>query len=100
MGPISSNASTASGTAFTEIWNGRRGELAKVPWPKAPRRRFTLGVSCYAAHSCEAVGADSTDPVTATDPSTDAVAVSFNGTAGTLQAVPAPPRATRMCSAT
>ena len=37
-----------------------------------------------------AVGADSTDPVTATDPSVDAVAVSCNGTTGTLQALTAP----------
>ena len=45
-------------------------------------------MSCYAAHSCEAVGEDGAS-ASETSPG-DAAAVSFNGTAGTLQAVPAP----------
>ena len=73
-------------TAFTEIWNGKSWRLGTVRWPKGDSDS-TLGVSCYAAHSCEAVGADGrggeTSPV-------DAAAVAFHGTTGTLQAVPAP----------
>ena len=55
---------------------------------------MAFGLSCYAAHSCEAVGLDGP----AAENASDAVAVSFNGTAGKLQSVPAPPRATRTCS--
>jgi hypothetical protein len=71
-------------TAFTEIWNGKTWQLAKVAWPKGDTYSFTMGVSCYAAHSCEAVGMDGEKSFV------DAAAVSFNGTAGTLQAAPAP----------
>ena len=88
LGPIGSSATT--GTAFTEIWNGKTWQLAKVAWPKGAVYSFTLGVSCYAAHSCEAVGEGGASAV-ATSPF-DAVAVSFNGTAGRVQAVPAPPK--------
>ncbi len=77
------NASTA--TAFTEIWNGKTWRLAKVTWPKGADDSTTIGVSCYTARSCEAVGVD------AIGTSVRAAAVSFNGTTGTLQAVPAPP---------
>jgi len=87
---LSSSASTASVGSFTEIWNGSAWQLASTPWPAGSTEAITLGISCHAAHSCEAVGGDSTDPVTATDPSVDAVAVSYNGTTGTLQALTAP----------
>jgi hypothetical protein len=83
---------TSSGTpslsAFTEIWNGKTWQLAKATWPKGTALSVTLGVSCYAAHSCEAVGIDSAS--TAETAPFDAAAVSFNGTAGVVQAVPAP----------
>jgi hypothetical protein len=79
--------SATSSTAFTEIWNGKSWQLAKVTWPKAVASTFTTGVSCYAAHSCEAVGEDAANA--AMSPF-DAAAVSFHGTAGTVQAVPAP----------
>jgi hypothetical protein len=88
LGPIGSSSST-NGTAFTEIWNGKAWQLAKVALPKAVKSSFTLGVSCYTARTCEAVGEDGAGAKTSPF---DAVAVSFNGTAGTLQAVPAPPK--------
>ena len=87
---VSSSASTAGEESFTEIWNGSAWELAKTPWPAGTTEALALGISCYAAHSCEAVGADSTDAVTAADPSVEAAAMSFNGTTGTLQALTAP----------
>jgi hypothetical protein len=88
LGPIDS--STDKSTAFTEIWNGKAWQLAKVAWPKSLVYTFTLGVSCYAAHSCEAVGEDGASAAQ-TSPF-DAVGVSLNGTAGTVQVVPAPPK--------
>jgi hypothetical protein len=87
---VGSSASTASVGSFTEIWNGSAWQLASTPWPADTTEAIALGISCHAAHLCEAVGADSTDPVTATDPSVDAVAVSYNGTTGMLQALTAP----------
>ena len=77
-------------TAFTEIWNGKAWQLGKVAWPKGTAESFTLGVSCYAAHSCEAVGMDGAS--TAATAPFDAAAVSFTGTAGALQTVPTPPK--------
>jgi hypothetical protein len=75
-------------TAFTEIWNGKTWRLGKVTWPKGDSDSIQ-GVSCYGAHACEAVGVDGSggeaSPV-------DAAAVAFNGTTGTLQAVPTPPK--------
>jgi hypothetical protein len=88
LGDVSS--SSASTTAFTEIWNGKTWQLAKVAWPKGDPYSFTMGVSCYAAHSCEAAGMDGAND-SETSPY-DAAAVSIHGTAGTLQAVPAPPK--------
>jgi hypothetical protein len=82
LGDVSS--SSASMTAFTEIWNGKTWLLAQVAWPKGDAYSFTLGVSCYAAHSCEAVGIDGAKSFI------DAAAASFHGTAGRLQAVPPP----------
>jgi hypothetical protein len=73
-------------TAFTEIWNGRTWRLGTVTWPKGDSDSL-LGVSCYAAHACEAVGADTSGGETS---SVDAAAVAFDGTTGTLQAVPTP----------
>ena len=87
LGPITNSSATR---AFTEIWNGKAWQLAKVTWPKATASSITTGVSCYAAHTCKAVGEDS-----ASDSETspyDAAAVSFNGALGTVQAVPAPPK--------
>jgi hypothetical protein len=76
----------SSTTAFTEIWNGKAWQVGKVTWPKGTADSLTTGVSCYGAHTCEVVGAAGADFST----SFDAAAVSFNGTAGTLQAVPPP----------
>ena len=81
------STSATSSTAFTEIWNGKSWQLAKVTWPKGVASTFTTGVSCYGAHSCEAVGEDAAN---AEMSPADAAAVSFDGTAGTVQAVPAP----------
>jgi hypothetical protein len=72
-------------TAFTEIWNGKRWQLGTVTWPKGIVS-YATSVSCYAAHSCEAVGVDGAN----FGASFDAAAMSFNGTAGVLQAVPTP----------
>ena len=85
-----SAADTAGQTAFTEVWNGRTWRLATTAWPKGAALSFMFGVSCYGARSCQAVGLDA-----ASDAGTapfDAAAVSLNGTAGTVQAVPAPSR--------
>jgi hypothetical protein len=82
------SGSTASLTAFTEVWNGKTWQLAKVAWPKGIRESLMFSVSCYAAHSCEAVGIDAAS--TADTAPADAAAVSFNGATGTLQSVPAP----------
>jgi hypothetical protein len=87
-GDPTSSSGTPSLSAFTEIWNGKTWQLAKVTWPKGTAESALLGVSCYAAHSCEAVGIDGAS-VADTAPF-DAAAVSFNGTAGVVQAVPAP----------
>ena len=57
LGNVSSGNATTS-TGFTEIWNGTTWQLAKVTWPKGTADSVLVGVSCYAAHSCEAVGAD------------------------------------------
>jgi hypothetical protein len=86
LGNITGNS--ASAAAFAEIWNGKTWQLGKVTWPKGVVDSFTMGVSCYAAHSCEAVGVDGAS--TADNAPADAFAMSFNGTAGTLQTVPAP----------
>jgi hypothetical protein len=86
VGPITSSTTTDS-TAFTETWNGRTWQVAKVTWPKAVKSSTTTGVSCYAAHSCEAVGQVAAN---AEMSPSDAASVSFNAAAGTVQAVPAP----------
>jgi hypothetical protein len=57
-----------------------------VAWPKGAQSIF-FGVSCYGAHSCETVGEGS---ASAKATSGYAMAVSYQGTAGTVQAVPAP----------
>jgi hypothetical protein len=82
--------STVSPDSFTEVWNGKAWQLAKTPWSNAAAPAVTLSVSCYAAHSCEAVGAAIVDPTSADDESADALAASYSGTAATLQPVPAP----------
>jgi hypothetical protein len=79
----------ATATASTEIWNGKTWQLATVTWPKGIGFSLMFGVSCYGAHSCDAVGTDSANPQTS---SFDAAAVSYTGTAGTVQAVPEPPK--------
>jgi hypothetical protein len=79
-------ASATTTSALTEIWNGTSWRLAKVAWPKGTANSFLLGLSCYAAHSCQAVGMDG--PASGT--SADALAVSFNGTASKVQALAAP----------
>jgi hypothetical protein len=88
LGGVTSGSGTPTFTAFTEIWNGKTWQLGKVTWPKGTVDSFTMGVSCYGAHSCSAVGFD--DASAAETAPADAAAVSFNGAAGTLQAVPAP----------
>jgi len=88
VGNVSSNTPTLA--ALTEIWNGKTWQPAKVAWPKGTEQSLTLGVSCYGAHTCEVVGTDGAS--TAETAPSRAAAVSFKGTAGTLQAVPAPPK--------
>jgi hypothetical protein len=88
LGGVTSSSGTPTFTAFTEIWSGKTWQLGKVTWPKGTVDSFTMGVSCYGAHSCSAVGFD--DASAAETAPADAAAVSFNGAVGTLQAVPAP----------
>jgi hypothetical protein len=82
---IASNAA-ATTISSTEIWNGKAWRPATVTWPKGTGESMTFALSCYGARSCEMVGLDGP----ATENSEDAVAVSFIGTAGKRQAVPAP----------
>jgi hypothetical protein len=88
VGDAGSGSSPPKLTAFTEIWNGKTWQLAKVTWPKGLGFSFMFGVSCYGAHSCEAVGTDGANMET----SFGAAAVSYSGAAGTVQTVPAPPK--------
>jgi hypothetical protein len=80
------SGSTPSFTSFTEVWNGKTWQTAKTTWPKGAQD-LLLGLSCYGANSCEGVGAGA---ASATASSGYAVAVSYKGTTGTVQAVPAP----------
>jgi hypothetical protein len=86
VGDLSS--STPSVSSFTEIWSGKTWQLARVKWPAGIAASGLEGVSCYAAHACEAVGVDGANAAE-TSPF-DAAAVSFHGAASRLQAVPAP----------
>jgi hypothetical protein len=81
-----SSGSTATASGFTEIWNGKAWKLATVTWPAGIAASALVGVSCYAAQHCEAVGADLKQK------SAQAAAVSYNGTAGAVLTVPAPPK--------
>ena len=85
----SAGTSATSLTSFTDSWNGKTWRLATVAWPKGTAESVLLDVSCYAARSCEAVGLTAANSAAT---QFDAAAVSFNGTAGTLQATPAPPK--------
>jgi len=87
-----SSASTAGVGSFTEIWNGSSWQVATTPWPAGTTEAITLGISCATADTCEAVGADSTDPANATVQSADVAAVSYNGTTGTMQTLTTPAR--------
>ena len=78
--------STPDVTAFTQIWNGTTWQAAKTASPKGAQQIW-LGVSCYGAHSCETVGEGAAG---ASATSGYAIAASFKGAAGTIQAVPAP----------
>jgi hypothetical protein len=89
VGNVDSSAAPTKSTAFTEIWNGKTWQLARVTWPKAVTSSATSGVSCYSAHACEAVGEDGANGEMTP---AGAAAVSFNAAAGTVQAVPAPPK--------
>ncbi len=80
------NSSTPSITAFTAIWNGKTWRLAPVRWPAGMAASGLAGVSCYAAHACEAVGVEAAN----VNKPFRAAAVSYHGTAATLEAVPAP----------
>jgi hypothetical protein len=78
--------STPDVTPFTQIWNGKTWQAAKTASPKGAQQIW-LGVSCYGAHSCETVGGGA---ASASATSGYAIAASFKGAAGTIQAVPAP----------
>jgi hypothetical protein len=83
------SGSTLSIKGFTQVWNGRAWQSAKTRWPKGVAESFLWDVSCYGAHSCEAVGFDAAK----TDsPPVDATGVSYRGGTGTgtVQAVPKP----------
>jgi hypothetical protein len=83
---LTSNSNTTDVTAFTQIWNGKTWQAGQAARPKGAQTIF-LGVSCYGAHSCETVGDGA---ASATAASGYALAVSYRGAAGTVQAVPAP----------
>jgi hypothetical protein len=82
LAPAGSSASSFS--AFTEVWNGKAWRIAAVPWPTGIGNSYPLGVSCFGAHACTAVGLSGS----ATAP--DATAASYDGTSRTPQPVPAP----------
>jgi hypothetical protein len=83
--PTSSNDNLTV-TSFTQIWNGKTWQAGKVALPKGAQS-IILGVSCHGAHSCETVGEGA---ASASATSGYALAVSYQGAAGTVQAVPAP----------
>jgi hypothetical protein len=83
---LTSNGNTTDVTAFTQIWNGKTWQAAKTALPKGAQSVF-FGVSCHGANSCETVGEGS---ASATATSGYALAVSYKGATGTVQAVPAP----------
>jgi hypothetical protein len=83
--PTSSNDNLTV-TAFTQIWNGKTWQAGKVALLKGAQSIF-LGVSCHGANSCETVGESA---ASASASSGSAMAVSYKGAAGTVQAVPAP----------
>jgi hypothetical protein len=83
------SSSSENPTPFAEIWNGKAWQLATSPWPAGDVASVPMSVSCYAARACEAVGM-AVGVTSANDESSDAVAASYHGTTGALQAVPAP----------
>jgi hypothetical protein len=86
LGDLTSGGNAPDVTAFTQVWNGKTWQAGKVARPKGAQTIF-LGLSCYGAHSCESVGDGATS---ASASSGYALAVSYKGAAGTVQAVPAP----------
>jgi hypothetical protein len=96
LGDVSSDSTTTS-SGFTEIWNGTTWTLGKVTRPAGITASALVGVSCYAARSCEAVGVDEVDGVggvngASVNKSIQAAAASYHDTVGTAQTVPAPPK--------
>ena len=86
LGNVTSSSSAPDVTAFTQVWNGKTWLAGKVALPKGSES-IILGVSCYGAHSCETVGEGA---ASAKATSGHALAVSYKGVAGVVQAVPAP----------
>lgn len=81
---IMDGSSTGTVSGFAEVWNGKTWRAATLAWPAATAESFLLGISCFGAHTCDAVGLAGS----ATTPS--AVAEAYNGTSWALQPVPAP----------
>jgi hypothetical protein len=86
LGDVTSSSEAPDVTPFTQVWNGKTWQVGKAVRPKGAQSIF-LGVSCYGAHSCETVGEGA---ASATAASGYALAVSYKGAAGTVQAVPVP----------
>jgi hypothetical protein len=74
--------------AFTEVWNGKTWRTATVPWPTGTADSWLMGVSCFGAHSCDAVGLTSSG--TAANSDGEPATASYNGTSWALQTVPVP----------
>jgi hypothetical protein len=79
---------SANVNAFTETWNGKAWQTAKTTWPKGVAASITLGASCYGGRTCVTVGEYATS--NANTAPFEATAVSYVGSTGTVQAVPAP----------
>jgi hypothetical protein len=86
LGNVTSTSNAPDITAFTQVWNGKTWQLGKAALPKGAQSIF-FAVSCHGANSCETVGEGA---ASATATSGYALAVSYKGAAGTVQAVPAP----------
>jgi hypothetical protein len=86
LGDVTSGSKAPDVTAFTQVWNGKTWQAGKAARPKGAQSIF-LGLSCFGARSCETVGEGA---ASATASSGYALAVSYRGAAGTVQAVPAP----------
>jgi hypothetical protein len=81
-----SNPGTGQRLPLAEKWNGSTWSVLTVPAPSGATISLLSGVSCTAATACTAVGFDN-----AASGFSQPLAERFNGTAWSIQTLPAPP---------